>query len=1029
MSEPIMAFVSVRPPQLAEPQDLGVRSTADPDPGASTFLAMVNAVALQDRRTQSVVLAKDYFATNRYVLSTTREADLNSLLAALRAAGKPSDVDLNMIRAQWERDLWDSIYAHSLVPEFRPEGRERLFEAAKHIHRLRLLLQGDAGAGGGLERTAIAVPADLFAPIVVDREQESSLSDVIDELAVAGEKLSLLEEARVEIDAHSRLLAAEARTTTFQEQMIDGGAGAGTEQKAITVLQGSPRVATLDPDNMNLGENTKRVLREGLSLKQDDRVDMPAFDAVDAVARRINASVMRRLRGLPRHQLEKLTAAPQIQKLLDTVPVPFLEVAGTRGVGSQNPEATLRPLGIGDLLVVKQYPLRYEEGEVAHIENVLASESRNRKHRRLRQREEERTIETEDINEEEEDLQKTERNEMAREIERTLQSEQKTEAGLKITASYGAVTVSANADFASKTARSSSFRSASTFAKEVTERSRTRIVKRVREERRTRVLDEIEETNEHGFNNEKGRNICGIYRWVDKVYRNRIINYGRRLMFEFVVPEPSAVFRFHQETSKSAVVPAPRPPAVSSGSGTRPLRPSDLTEANYMEFVSEYGAQDVEPFPSYLVTIAASVADKNDNGGNKPIGKADATFKVPDGYEARSWGGIWSWVYIANNTYVPLTVHIGGRDAATGFYLPNITGSIHFGVIGCVLSYSVNAVIHCQRRQEKMQAWQLDTFQKIMEAYARKLEIYREAIAAAEVAQGLVIVGRNPELNRAIEKEELERACLRLLTDDFARTRVSGTWRLDEKFDAMKSAMTGHPDFDISEAIVEGKIIQFFEQAFEWNNVTYMFYPYFWGREEKWQTYSNSSDVDPKFTEFLKAGSARVVVPVRPAYGELVLHYLKTREIWNGGEPPVITDPEYVSIVDELRDADLQGEMGVIVSEWDVKLPTDLVKLQKDDLLPQFKPPQPPATSIVLTGFRTWGDLRGVAFSANRDLPAGDWTLKIDGNERRNSNLRRPNQWISFLWPDRQEWLATLDRSTVVLRNATARIDVDFVKE
>ncbi len=61
---------------------------------------------------------------------------------------------------------------------------------------------------------------------------------------------------------------------------------------------------------------------------------------------------------------------------------------------------TIKPLGIGDLKVVKQKLVRYEAGEVAHIENVMAQETRSRQHRRLRQFEE--IVELEQEREEEE---------------------------------------------------------------------------------------------------------------------------------------------------------------------------------------------------------------------------------------------------------------------------------------------------------------------------------------------------------------------------------------------------------------------------------------------------------------------------------------------------------------------------------------------------------------------------------------------------------------------------------------------------
>jgi hypothetical protein len=236
-----------------------------------------------------------------------------------------------------------------------------------------------------------------------------------------------------------------------------------------------------------------------------------------------------------------------------------------------------------------------------------------------------------------------------------------------------------------------------------------------------------------------------------------------------------------------------------------------------------------------------------------------------------------------------------------------------------------------------------------MNAYERALADYNEQVAAAQIQAGVQIQGRNSELNRKIEHDELKKGALRLLTNNFAQTRVSGSWRFDEMFDAMQSnGQFGYPEFNVDESIVEGKIVQFFEQAFEWNNITYRFYPYSWGRKNGWKEIFPLIDVDPQFTDFLRAGAARVIIPVHPAYDETVLHYLATNEIWNGGSPPTLHDPLYISIVDELKSdssADLDGKLPVcspgskypcVADEWEIKLPTTLVYLQKGAELPDF---------------------------------------------------------------------------------------------
>src|SRR4029453_12185799 len=95
------------------------------------------------------------------------------------------------------------------------------------------------------------------------------------------------------------------------------------------------------------------------------------------------------------------------------------------------------------------------------------------------------------------------------------------------------------------------------------EKAIDRLKEVVRERRKSRVIEEIEENNSHTFKNADGDHLSGIYRWVDKFYRNKVFSYGRRLMYEFYVPEPA---RFYQYAAAGAaeygLPPDPDPPTV-----------------------------------------------------------------------------------------------------------------------------------------------------------------------------------------------------------------------------------------------------------------------------------------------------------------------------------------------------------------------------------------------------------------------------------------------------------------------------------
>ena len=91
----------------------------------------------------------------------------------------------------------------------------------------------------------------------------------------------------------------------------------------------------------------------------------------------------------------------------------------------------------------------------------------------------------------------------------------------------------------------------------------------------------------------------------------------------------------------------------------------------------------------------------------------------------------------------------------------------------------------------------------------------------------------------------------------------------------------------------------------------------------------HSDRADPFLSEFLQAGSARVLLAVTPEYDCAVTHYLDTGEPWFGDDAPVIGDPLFIPLYQELRrrqddraGAKPEGE------HWDFTLPTSLVYLQ-----------------------------------------------------------------------------------------------------
>ncbi|MFN8421538.1 MAG: hypothetical protein U0528_20180 [Anaerolineae bacterium] len=322
-----------------------------------------------------------------------------------------------------------------------------------------------------------------------------------------------------------------------------------------------------------------------------------------------------------------------------------------------------------------------------------------------------------------------------------------------------------------------------------------------------------------------------------------------------------------------------------------------------------------------------------------------------------------------------------------------VSGKVAISVLAVdVLSFAVTVTVNFSITDAAKRKWQIKTYKRILDAYDKVLAEYNSKLADYEsqlegynVSQGIVIQGRNPAINQEIINTELKKHCITMITKQFdtikdddivfddmksrqeqidVETTVvtetktvtvttpepNTTVTVTENTIAESTTTSSHPidipAIDIEDARAEGSIIQFLEQAFEWTQISYLLYPYFWGKlPEKWfDAQSFYDEEDPQYAKFLQAGSARVLVAVHPAYVIAVLHYLCTQKPWNGGAAPGIHNPLYIPIHEELRNQqdDLNGAEPY-GDPWDVVVPTSLVYLQQSADLPTYAgiPPKP----------------------------------------------------------------------------------------
>ncbi len=151
------------------------------------------------------------------------------------------------------------------------------------------------------------------------------------------------------------------------------------------------------------------------------------------------------------------------------------------------------------------------------------------------------------------------------------------------------------------------------------------------------------------------------------------------------------------------------------------------------------------------------------------------------------------------------------------------------------------------------------------------------------------------------------------------------------------------PTEDGWERVIQyGEMIKFLHQAIEWENMLYFTYPYFWDSPANWKFKRSLQHPDPRHRNFLRAGSARVVLTIRPGYEVDFAQFVETgglgeehpymriaQEIQNyantnyPGIPPANPESENAQAIED-------SEKGRLIGRWYEYTPTSALDISVD---------------------------------------------------------------------------------------------------
>jgi hypothetical protein len=668
-------------------------------------------------------------------------------------------------------------------------------------------------------------------------------------------------------------------------------------------------------------------------------------------------------------------------------------------IRTRNQAVLVRRPAFADLYVTREEWDHYESAEIASITNIMARELMSRTHVLINQTQVTTTIDTSTTQVKEQDTTNTDTTQLQQQASSDISIAAHVDGQVDTSGNYGGTQVNTHLGGSLDYSNASSTSKSVTQSHETVSRAVSKIEQTTRQIRTVSTLTREKDSEQHKLDNSASdAAVVGIYRWVDQIQNVELDRYPNRFLMEFEIPEPGAWLRWLQnKNAGSGMINQPPVPFTLDGSQVKPPDPTanppylgntltakQITGDNYAMLAARYLVAGTSAPPGPL-TVSVNLGAAKDVSAPAPrIGagdQSDTTVAIPNGYVAVSgvdangnpingWtaslmyatGGFHDGQGLGNDCHIDVAVGAGApirsapanaaqdpgtaiqthgdvfRDQIHGAVGPISQGNVPVALQGINLTgFEVNVEIQCVPLPQTYEQWQNDTYAVILSGYTAQLQAYNDEKAGQSVQQTNPVDTNSPDQNARTITQELKRQVVEMLTG----TRFTG---LNAISWALQGTLTTQPTTILATAARVAPEIQFMEQAFEWETLTYICYPYYWADSSRWPDLAVIEGNDTNFADFLRAGSARVVVAARPGFEDQVNFFVQYGILWGGGPMPAPGDPDYLSVADEIKAMQQRPIDVTVIDTWQVRLPTALIWLQNED--PEGQLPSNPSKTI-----------------------------------------------------------------------------------
>ncbi len=515
-----------------------------------------------------------------------------------------------------------------------------------------------------------------------------------------------------------------------------------------------------------------------------------------------------------------------------------------------------------------------EKGELVYSVPLSPGEEVNIKHREWSHITEEFERIVTDYLEEFSEEGVTEKTELAQTVNSQAQHSSALNTGVTASGSYGPISITTTVGYNASESDSNSTQLTRNESADLTRKASSRAKKEHKISFRVASAAETEDETVQRIKNPFSDRATRVdyYKLVRK-WRIDLYRYGMRLTWDMVIPEPgsallSKVLEIH-EIQEKLNIPFEK---------TFDLSPQEIGLNNYIELAHKYNVNVTEPAP--LASMPISETFSYDWSCDKPNFQEVLEVEIPEGYEINSDNPalIIMWTKRCGTTNWSITY----RDLITGDSIAHHykeddqefldkkewrkwngrTGKVGIHIYTWkTMAATVHITIDAAISENHFNSWKQRIWNMIHDG--AKANYYEE---------------RQSLKNRlAMLEEELG-----------AQDALS--LRKKEREEVMRGVLEAFGLSLADEDYRNPKLIRFVHHALEWENMLYFLYPYFWSdpnkevdssdqQEPYWEFKKYLDHPDPMHRAFLKAGAARVVIPVRPGFEDAFLAFVNGRDI------------------------------------------------------------------------------------------------------------------------------------------------------